>query len=101
MSVSLRYLGKGSCFRSAAIFVGAICLGTWMVAYSIVFSRAEATVYLTVDGEVNAQLSLSESDFKALPRQTMIAKDEAGHDQSFEGVALSTLLLRAGVPLKS
>lgn len=46
-------------------------------------------------------MSLSESDFRALPRQTWTAKDKSGHDQSFAGVALSVLLTRAGVPLRA
>jgi hypothetical protein len=64
-------------------------------------SSAQGTAYLTIDGEVPTALSLSETDFKALPRSTMSAKDEAGTDQNFEGVDLALLLLRAGTPLKT
>lgn len=60
-----------------------------------------ADVYLTVDGEVATTLRLSETDFKALPRAKLAVKDEQGRDQFFEGVNLSLILLRAGVPLRA
>lgn len=53
------------------------------------------------DGEVPMAFTLTEADFKALPRSTTTAKDEAGTDQNFEGVDLALLLLRAGTPLKA
>jgi DMSO/TMAO reductase YedYZ molybdopterin-dependent catalytic subunit len=74
------------------------------VVAAFAFGRLEATVaadpYLTVDGEVTTQLKLSESDFKALPRTSVTAKDAGGKDEKYEGVDLAELLKRAGVPLK-
>jgi DMSO/TMAO reductase YedYZ molybdopterin-dependent catalytic subunit len=56
--------------------------------------------YLTVDGEVATPLTLSEADFKLLPRTTITAKDAGGNTVSYSGVDLAALLLKAGVPLK-
>jgi hypothetical protein len=46
------------------------------------------SAYLTVDGEVTTPLSLSESDFKTLPRASVKAKDENGHEMIYAGVDL-------------
>jgi DMSO/TMAO reductase YedYZ molybdopterin-dependent catalytic subunit len=55
--------------------------------------------FLIVSGEVTTPLALSEADFKALPR-TSVTVTEAAGNLIYSGVDLSTLLLKAGVPLK-
>ncbi len=62
-------------------------------------SRAQNS-YLIVDGVVSTPLNLSEADFRSLPRKSLTAKDADGHDVIYEGVDLSELLARAGVPLR-
>ncbi|MCA1458827.1 hypothetical protein I6F35_37725 [Bradyrhizobium sp. BRP22] len=59
------------------------------------------SAYLTVDGDVQTKIALSEADFKALPRSSMTAKEESGKDQHFEGVDLALVLISAGIPLKT
>jgi DMSO/TMAO reductase YedYZ molybdopterin-dependent catalytic subunit len=83
--------------------IGAQLLLAGLVIGFLAFSQrtfAQGTVYLAVDGDVPTPISLSEAEFKSLPRMPMTAKDEAGHDETFEGVDLATLLLRAGAPLR-
>jgi hypothetical protein len=75
-------------------------LAAFAIGIFLTHSHVTAQPLLTVDGEVPMPLSLSEPEFKALPRTSLTAKDEAGHDQNFEGVNLSVLLLRAGAPLR-
>jgi DMSO/TMAO reductase YedYZ molybdopterin-dependent catalytic subunit len=53
---------------------------------------------LTVKGEVKQELRLSAADLKALPRVKLTAKDHDGTAREYEGVALQTLLAKAGVP---
>jgi DMSO/TMAO reductase YedYZ molybdopterin-dependent catalytic subunit len=53
---------------------------------------------LTVKGEVKQELHLSAADLKALPRVKLTAKDHDGTAREYEGVALQTLLARAGAP---
>jgi len=52
---------------------------------------------LTISGEVSRPSKLTASDFAKLPRQTITAKDHNGQPATFEGVALSEILQRAGV----
>jgi hypothetical protein len=41
--------------------------------------------YLAVDGEVTTPLTLSEADFRNLPRMSVKVKDAGGHDVTYEG----------------
>jgi hypothetical protein len=44
------------------------------------------------------QIVLSPTTLAGLPRQTLSATDEGGHTNSYSGVSLEDLLVRAGVP---
>lgn len=52
---------------------------------------------LRVTGDVSSPLNLSIAEFAKLPRQTVRAKDHAGKEADFDGVALVEVLKRAGV----
>jgi DMSO/TMAO reductase YedYZ molybdopterin-dependent catalytic subunit len=56
--------------------------------------------FLTIDGETASPRTLSEAEFKALPRTAVRVKDRSGKEHSYEGVSLGYLLGLAGVPLK-
>ena len=56
---------------------------------------------LSLKGEVKQELHLSASDLKAMPRAKVTAKDHDGKAREYDGVALQTLLAKAGVPLGS
>jgi DMSO/TMAO reductase YedYZ molybdopterin-dependent catalytic subunit len=78
-----------------AIFVIGLC------ASSVGYAQTNpAPAYLIVNGAVTTPLSLSEADFKALPRSTVTATDASGNTLTYAGVDLAALLLEAGVPLK-
>jgi DMSO/TMAO reductase YedYZ molybdopterin-dependent catalytic subunit len=53
---------------------------------------------LTVKGAVKQELQLTAADLKATPRVKITAKDHDGVARQHEGVALQTLLAKAGVP---
>jgi DMSO/TMAO reductase YedYZ molybdopterin-dependent catalytic subunit len=59
---------------------------------------ANDAAVLTVKGEVKQELRLSAADLKALPRVKITAKDHDGVARQHEGVALQSLLAKAGVP---
>ena len=61
---------------------------------------AGPSAYLTVDGQVEAPLSLTQADFQALPRNSVTVTDAGGKQTVYSGVDLGALLLKAGVPLK-
>lgn len=94
---------------SFAWYKGKVVTRTWAIAVALVClaqlsSRpcsAQVAAYLTIDGDVQTTIALSEAEFKALPRSDVIVKDEGGKDQRFEGVDLALVLLSAGTPLKS
>jgi DMSO/TMAO reductase YedYZ molybdopterin-dependent catalytic subunit len=56
--------------------------------------------YLIVNGEVTTPLTMSEADFKALPRSSVTATDANGNQTTYAGVKLADILLKAGVPLQ-
>jgi DMSO/TMAO reductase YedYZ molybdopterin-dependent catalytic subunit len=61
--------------------------------------RAQSGTALTVTGSVEKPLTLSLADLQRLPRKTVkIFDSHEGKEQTYEGVALSELLARAGVP---
>jgi DMSO/TMAO reductase YedYZ molybdopterin-dependent catalytic subunit len=57
-------------------------------------------ILLKVRGNVALPLSLSRVDFDAFPRTQLTAKDKAGASHDYDGVALTTILGKAGVPIK-
>ena len=59
---------------------------------------ANDAAVLTVKGEVKQELRLTAADLKAMPRVKITAKDHDGVAREHEGVALQTLLAKAGVP---
>lgn len=58
----------------------------------------KGTALLTVKGVVKQELQLSAADLKDMPRVHVSAKDHDGAMHDYEGVALQTLLAKAGVP---
>jgi DMSO/TMAO reductase YedYZ molybdopterin-dependent catalytic subunit len=57
-----------------------------------------SSVRLKVKGEVARPLVLSGADLAKLPRRKVTAKAHDGKDSTYEGVALSEVLSKAGVP---
>jgi DMSO/TMAO reductase YedYZ molybdopterin-dependent catalytic subunit len=62
-------------------------------------TQTSAAVDLVVKGAVKQELRLSAADLKAMARVKVSAKDHDGVAREYEGVALQTLLARAGAPL--
>jgi hypothetical protein len=62
------------------------------------FAQAPADVALVVKGAVKQELRLGAADLKAMTRVKVIAKDHDGIAREYDGVALQTLLGKAGVP---
>jgi DMSO/TMAO reductase YedYZ molybdopterin-dependent catalytic subunit len=59
---------------------------------------ANDAALLVVKGEVRQELRLTAADLKALPRVKVTAKGHDGTAREYEGVALQSLLAKAGVP---
>ncbi|HXN93374.1 MAG TPA: molybdopterin-dependent oxidoreductase [Candidatus Acidoferrales bacterium] len=85
------------------------CLRGWTVVLALLTTvgataarpqagAANDVAVLTVKGEVKQELRLSAADLKAMPRVKVTAKDHDGVAREHEGVALQTLLAKAGVP---
>lgn len=53
---------------------------------------------LVIKGAVKQEISLTATDLKAAPRTKISAKGHDGSMHEYEGVALQTLLAKAGVP---
>jgi DMSO/TMAO reductase YedYZ molybdopterin-dependent catalytic subunit len=61
---------------------------------------ALATARLTIKGDVEKPLSLSVEDVRQLPRKTLkVTNPHDKKEETYEGVLLTELLKRAGVPL--
>jgi DMSO/TMAO reductase YedYZ molybdopterin-dependent catalytic subunit len=85
------------------------CLKGWTIALIVLATvgttaaqpqagAANDTALLSVKGEVKQELRLAAADLKAMPRVKLTAKDHDGTAREYEGVALQTLLAKAGVP---
>jgi tungstate transport system substrate-binding protein len=61
--------------------------------------RLTPGVLLSVSGAVAKPVELTNSQWSALPRQTLKAKDKNGRQFEYSGVRLDTILKAAGVPL--
>jgi DMSO/TMAO reductase YedYZ molybdopterin-dependent catalytic subunit len=61
-------------------------------------SSNDAAAVLVVKGSVKEELDLNLADLKAMPRTKISAKGHDGASHDYEGVALSALLAKAGVP---
>jgi DMSO/TMAO reductase YedYZ molybdopterin-dependent catalytic subunit len=59
---------------------------------------AEPSATLRVKGAVKQELLLTLADLKSMPRLKISAKGHDGTSHEYEGVALASLLARAGVP---
>jgi hypothetical protein len=59
--------------------------------------RAAPRTLVSVKGEVEKTLELTEEQFGKLPRQSIETKDHDGKDATYEGVALVEVLKSAGV----
>jgi DMSO/TMAO reductase YedYZ molybdopterin-dependent catalytic subunit len=55
------------------------------------------TISVSVSGEVERPLKLTEADLKKLPRRDIRAKDHSGNEAGFSGVPLVEVLKLAGV----
>lgn len=61
-------------------------------------AQTTAEVALVVKGAVKQELRLGAADLKAMTRVKVTAKDHDGIAREYDGVALQTLLGKAGVP---
>jgi DMSO/TMAO reductase YedYZ molybdopterin-dependent catalytic subunit len=88
------------------------CLAGWIFVLAIFATTGTAAAWpqagadndaalLSLKGEVKQELQLTAADLKAIPRVKVTAKDHDGTAREYEGVALQTLLAKAGVPLGS
>jgi DMSO/TMAO reductase YedYZ molybdopterin-dependent catalytic subunit len=64
-------------------------------------TAGDAAGALLVKGEVKQELHLTLADLQAMPRMKVSAKGHDGATHEYEGVALSSLLAKAGVPQAS
>jgi DMSO/TMAO reductase YedYZ molybdopterin-dependent catalytic subunit len=62
-------------------------------------AQTSADAPLVVKGAVKQELRLTAADLKAMTRVKVSAKDHDGVAREYEGVALQTLLAKAGAPL--
>jgi DMSO/TMAO reductase YedYZ molybdopterin-dependent catalytic subunit len=60
---------------------------------------ADSSAVLVVKGAVKQELHLTLADLKAAARVKVTAKDHDGTARKYEGVALQTLLTKAGAPM--
>jgi DMSO/TMAO reductase YedYZ molybdopterin-dependent catalytic subunit len=61
-------------------------------------SRGDPRVLVRITGEVAHPQAISAPEFAKLPRQAVRARNHAGAEAQYEGVALVDLLAKAGVP---
>src|SRR5262245_20884250 len=80
----------------AALIVGAMLLDASYIAAQAP-SAPPAT--LTLAGDVRSPLVLKAGDIRAMPRTRVETKNEEGRSIAYEGVLISEILTRAGVPL--
>jgi len=73
-------------------------MAAFLMAAAAAFAQAPADVALMVKGAVKQELRLSAADLKAMARTKVTAKDHDGVAREYEGVALQTLLSKAGAP---
>lgn len=60
-----------------------------------------ATASIQISGDVPHPLALSDADLRSMPRRTIRAAEHGQPEASYEGVALSDVLARAGVTFGS
>lgn len=96
--------GWWSGWQGAAALGSMLLVSTlsWLSWAGIARAQTAATAAdasgLVVKGEVKQELRLSAADLKAMTRVKVTAKDHDGVAREYEGVALQSLLAKAGVP---
>jgi len=73
------------------------CLVASVLVFFCSLAKAEDPL-LAVSGEIKAPLRLTLSDLQAMPGTKVTANDHDGKTANYEGVLLSEILRRAGVP---
>jgi DMSO/TMAO reductase YedYZ molybdopterin-dependent catalytic subunit len=86
-------------------FIGTVTLAVAVALTAGMARRAQTsapvgdgTAALVVKGAVKQELRLNLADLKAMPRTKVSAKGHDGTTHEYEGVALGSLLAKAGVP---
>ena len=76
-------------------------LALYCVGVGIVFAQAPqgGPSSLTINGDIQAPLTLSADDLAKMPRETASVLEQDGTKVEYEGVALREILKRAGAPL--
>lgn len=69
-----------------------------LFALLLLVSQAAAPATISISGDVQTPVSVSIDDLKKMPRTT-VTMAEHGRETRYEGVLVSALLARAGVPL--
>jgi DMSO/TMAO reductase YedYZ molybdopterin-dependent catalytic subunit len=97
----VRYQGEMPMLRSSRkLLLGILALNGLNSATfaQAAATSAGATPALVIKGAVKQELRLSLADLKAMPRTKVVAKGHDGGAHEYEGVALASLLAKAGVP---
>jgi len=81
--------------RSAEALMRLVALAVTIIA---AFAQTPADVALVISGAVKQELRLGAADLKAMTRVKVTAKDHDGIARQYDGVALQTILGKAGVP---
>ena len=84
--------------RCLSILLLTVWIGSTPPADAQSVLNALSPGHLLVEGNVAQSLDLSPQDLVGLPRQSVGARDHAGAEVTFEGVALRDVLRLAGVP---
>ena len=77
-------------------FLITLCLS---LACGSVFSQANLSAFISVEGEVLKPLKLTAKDLEKFPQSEVKAKDKDGKEHTFQGTLLSVVLDSAGVTL--
>jgi DMSO/TMAO reductase YedYZ molybdopterin-dependent catalytic subunit len=84
---------------ASSVAILALCCAPRPMVLAQATGAPAAAARLEVTGAVKTPLALSIADLKAMPRKTMRVNGQNGQAaQVYEGVALSEILQRAGVP---
>jgi DMSO/TMAO reductase YedYZ molybdopterin-dependent catalytic subunit len=97
----MQYLHDTSGMRHLRNFaLGLFPLGVAVLLVCVGPPAAQTTgdLKLAVTGDVATPLTLSASDLAAMPREHVDVNDPHGGKASYDGVALQTILVKAGVP---
>jgi DMSO/TMAO reductase YedYZ molybdopterin-dependent catalytic subunit len=93
-----RWIWRG--FTMITWLTRAVCVALLFANVAAHAQSGTPAAYLIVNGEVATPLTMSEADFKALPRSSVTATDASGNQTTYAGVKLADILLKAGVPLQ-